>query len=162
MDVNKPHQPQGWETEEINSLYQIRSGGISSLRVRLLGAPSKEVCSCQERRLPSTKLLQHAVEKPLKNDMRKSVAGRFPLPNCDADHPPRLDDSVTCLIPKSAKTYNRLLSKLQQFSADALRSLAFIQHQLDKKEPIDQPTLKAAVKTRVTVLGNPQREESTL
>ena len=69
--------------------------------------------------VPATKLLNLAVEKPLKNDKRKSVAGRFPLPNCDAVYPPKLDDAVTCLIPKSAKSYDRFLSKLQQFTVDS-------------------------------------------
>ena len=77
------------------------------------------------------KLLKQAAEKPLKNDKRKAIAGKFPLPSCDAAHPPRLDDSLNCLVPKSAKTYDRFLSKLQQFSMDALGPLAFIQNQLD-------------------------------
>ena len=109
----------------------------------------------------TTKLLNLAVEKPLKNDKRKSVAGRFPLPNCDAVYPPKLDDAVTCLIPKSAKSYDRFLSKLQQFTVDAFGPLVFIQDRLSKGEPIDQATLKAAVKSGVSLLGNATAHFST-
>ena len=102
-----------------------------------------------------------AVEKPLKNDKRKSVAGRFPLPNCDAVYPPKLDDAVTCLIPKSAKSYDRFLSKLQQFTVDAFGPLVFIQDRLSKGEQIDKATLKAAVKSGVSLLGNATAHFST-
>ena len=99
-------------------------------------------------------LLKQAAEKPLKNDKRKAIAGKFPLPSCDAAHPPRLDDSLNCLVPKSAKTYDRFLSKLQQFSMDALGPLAFIQNQLDRGKSPDQETLRGAVKSAVTLVGN--------
>ena len=48
------------------------------------------------------KFLKSMVDKPLKNDKRKAKASKFLLPSCDPAHPPKLDDSVTCLIPKVA------------------------------------------------------------
>ena len=56
--------------------------------------------------LETVKFLKSVVEKPLKNDKRRSLAGRFPLPSCDPAHPPKLDESVVCLVPKTAKSYD--------------------------------------------------------
>ena len=47
------------------------------------------------------------VEKALKNDKRKALTSKFPCPSSDWVHTPKLDDSITCIIPKSAKTYDR-------------------------------------------------------
>ena len=69
--------------------------------------------------------------------------------------------AVTCLIPKSAKSYDRFLSKLQQFTVDAFGPLVFIQDRLSKGKPIDQATLKAAVKAGVSLLGNATAHFST-
>ena len=64
----------------------------------------------------TVKFLRSVVEKLLKNEKRKALANKFPLPSCDPAHPSKLDESIVCLIPKTARSYNRFLSKLQQFS----------------------------------------------
>ena len=63
----------------------------------------------------TTSLLRVTTEKPLKNDKRNSILARYPVPSCDPAHPPKLDDSVLCVIPQQARTYDRYLSKMQQF-----------------------------------------------
>ena len=78
------------------------------------------------------KFLKSMVDKPLKNDKRKAKASKFPLPSC---HPLKLDDSVTCLIPKAAKSNDRFLSKLQQFCMDGMGPLIYLYEQLHKNEP---------------------------
>jgi len=105
-------------------------------------------------RKETMKFLETVVDKPLKNDKRKAVASKFPLPSCDPAHPPKLDESIVCLVPKAAKSYDRFLSKLQQFTMDAMGPLAFLQEQIDKKAQIDSDTLKSAVKSSLTLLGN--------
>ena len=72
-------------------------------------------------------------EKPLKNDRRKMIASKFPLPSCDPAHPPKMDDAVACLIPKSGKTFDRFLSKLQQFTMDAVGPLTVLYEQLERE-----------------------------
>ena len=58
------------------------------------------------------KFLRLVVEKPLKNEKRKALANKFPLPSFDPGHPPKLDESIVCLIPKTARSHDRFLSKL--------------------------------------------------
>ena len=49
----------------------------------------------------TVKFLRSVVEKPLKNEKRKALANKFPLPSCDPAHPPKLGESIFCLIPKT-------------------------------------------------------------
>ena len=100
------------------------------------------------------KFLKSLVDKPLKNEKRKSKANKFPLPACDPAHPPKLDDSLTCLIPKAARSNDRFLSKLQQFCMDGMGPLIFLYEQLQKNEPPDADTLKAAVKCSLSLMAN--------
>lgn len=37
--------------------------------------------------------------KPLKNERRKATMAKFPIPSCDPAHPPKLDESIICLVP---------------------------------------------------------------
>ena len=106
----------------------------------------------------TVKLLKSLVNKPLKNDKRKAKANKFPLPSCDPAHPPKLDESVTCLIPKSN---DRFLSKLQQFCMDGMGPLIFLYEQLHKNEPLDSDTLKAAVKCSLSLMANASAHFST-
>ena len=80
------------------------------------------------------KFSKSMVDKPLKNDKLKAKASKFPLPSCDPAHPPKLDDSVTCLISKSAKSNDRFLSKLQQFCMARMGPLIYFYEQLHKNE----------------------------
>jgi hypothetical protein len=67
--------------------------------------------------------LKGATEKPLEHEKQTKLIARFPLPATDAAHPPKLDKDISALIPKSAFTYDRLLSKIQQFNMGALGPL---------------------------------------
>ena len=102
----------------------------------------------------TVKFLRSVVEKPLKNEKRKALANKFPLPSCDPAHPPKLDESIVCLIPKTARSYERFLSKLQQFSMDAMGPLIYLQEQMEAKTQADGDTLKAALRCSLTLLGN--------
>ena len=48
----------------------------------------------------TVKFLKALVDKPL-NEKHKAKANKFALLSCDPAHPPKLDDSVTCLVPKA-------------------------------------------------------------
>ena len=102
----------------------------------------------------TVKFLKFLVDKRLKNDKRKAKASRFPLPSCDPAHPPKLDESVTCLIPKAAKSNDKFLSKLQQFCMDGMGPLIFLCEQLQKNEPPDSDMLKAAIKCSLSLMAN--------
>ena len=52
------------------------------------------------------KILKAVTEKPIKNEKRKSITNKYPLPSCDYAHTPKLDDDIACIVPKSAKTYD--------------------------------------------------------
>ena len=83
-----------------------------------------------------------------------STAASGPIPSCDPAHPPKLDDSVTCLIPKAAKSNDRFLSKLQQFCMDGMGPLIFLYEQFQKNEQPDSDTLKAAVKCSLSLMAS--------
>ena len=78
-------------------------------------------------RFRAVKFLRSVVEKPLKNEKRKALANKFPLPSCDPAHPPKLDE---CLIPKTARSYDRFL---RQFTMDAMGPLIYLQEQMEAK-----------------------------
>ena len=100
------------------------------------------------------KFLKSMVDKSLKNDKRKAKASKFLLPSCDPAHPPKLDDSVTCLIPKAAKSNDRFLTKLQQFCMDGMGPLIYLHEQLYKNDPPDSDTLKVAIKCSLSLMAN--------
>ena len=58
------------------------------------------------------------------HEKQKKLTALFPLPATDSAHPPKLDKD----IPKSVFTYDKLLSKLQQFNMDALGLLLHVLH----------------------------------
>ena len=113
--------------------------------------PAKRRCVLTK---DTVKFLRSVVEKPLKNNKRKALANKFPLPSCDPAHPPKLDESIVCLIPKTARSYDRFLSKLQQFSMDAMGPLIYLQEQMEAKTQVEGDTLKAALKSSLTLSGN--------
>ena len=98
-------------------------------------------------------LLKGATETPLKNEKRKKLTSRFPLPSSDAAHPPKLDKAIAAILPKTAYTYDRFLSKLQQFSMDSLSPLITLLSQVRKgKCTLNDmiPPLEAAI----SLIGN--------
>ena len=75
-----------------------------------------------------SRFLKSATGTPLKNEKRKKLSSCFLLPACDVAHPPKLGD-----LPKLACTYDKFLSKLQQFSMDFLGLLISLLSQAKKE-----------------------------
>ena len=97
------------------------------------------------------KLLKSATSQPLKNDKRKTITNKFPLHSCDHA---QLDEDISCVIPKSAKTYDRYLSKLQQFTLDALGPITWLYEQVVAGDMVDPSKAKKAVEASIALLGN--------
>ena len=129
------------ETEEEASDEEEESG--LSMRKKFL--PGKH----------TVQLLECASSKPVKNTQHRQLLDQFPLPaECDSAYPPKLDESLTLIIPESAKRYDRQLSSQQQFSMDALGAVAWLHDVLSKEEQVDCTQVVAAVQTALTLLGN--------
>ena len=101
---------------------------------------SKEVC-------------KFATDTPLKNDKRKSLTSLFPLPAVDAAHPPKLDRGIIPIVPKTAQTNDRFLSKLQQVSMDSLGPLLALLGQA-KKGKLTAKELVAPLEAAIKLKGN--------
>ena len=114
--------------------------------------PSKKIKLSSPK---TVSLLQAVMEKPLRNERRKKFAA------CDEAHTPKLDDAIACIVPKSAKTYDRFLSKLQQFSLDALGPMIWLYDQMSSEQGVDATKAKAAVESSITLLGNAATHFST-
>ena len=82
-----------------------------------LAGPSAKKFSPSEE---TFKLLKLASAKPLKNDCPRKVIDKLPIPACDTAHPPKLSESISWLIPKSARSFDKYLSKFQRFTIDAM------------------------------------------
>ena len=86
---------------------------------------------------------------------RRQLLNQLLLPaECDSAYLPKLDESLILIIPESAKRYDRQLSRLQQFSMDALGSVAWLPDDLNKEEQVDRTQVVAAIQTALTLLGN--------
>ena len=55
------------------------------------------------------RFLSSASSKPLKNDHRRKVMEKLPMPACDTAHPAKLNGSIAWLIPKSAESFDKYL-----------------------------------------------------
>ena len=66
--------------------------------------------------------------------------------------PPKLDKDISALIPKSAFTYDMLLSKVQQFNMDALGPLLHVLHRV-KKGKYTTKELVAHLQTAIRLTG---------
>lgn len=102
----------------------------------------------------TVKILRAVTEQPVSNDKRRVITNKYPLPACDQAHTPKLDLDIFCIVPKSAISYDRFLSKLQQFSVDALGPLAWIHERLSGEETADPVQIKEAAKAAMALLGN--------
>ena len=120
--------------------------------------PSKKIKLSSPK---TVSLLQAVMEKPLKNEKRKKFTAKFPLPSCNEAHTPKLDEAIACIVPKSAKTYDRFLSKLQQFSLDALGPMIWLYDQMSSEKGVDASKAKAAVESSIALLGNATSHFST-
>ena len=99
-------------------------------------------------------LLNSTSLKPLKNDRRKSIINKLPIPACDPAYPPKLDEAVSTLIPKSAKSHDKFLSKLQRYTLDAMGPLVWMLDQFQQGNEIDPKVGKGAIKSSLNLLGN--------
>ena len=63
------------------------------------------------------KLLHSASLKPLSC---RSIVNKLPIPVCDPAHPPKLDEAVSALVPKSARSHDKFLSRLQKYTLNAM------------------------------------------
>ena len=106
-------------------------------------------------------LLRNATAKPLKNDKRRTITAKYPLPACDQAHTPRLDDEIACIVPKGAETHDRYLSKLQQFALDALGAICWLYEGLSSEEGISSTKAKEVLETSIALLGNASAHFST-
>jgi len=102
----------------------------------------------------TVKILRTVTEQPVSNDKRRVITNKYPLPSCDQAHTPKLDLDISCIVPKSAISHDRFLSKLQQFSMDALGPLAWIHERLSAEEAADPVQIKEAAKAAIALLGN--------
>ena len=75
----------------------------------------------------------------------------FPIPACDEAHLPKLDETVSCLIPKPAKSYDSYLSKLQRFSMDAMGPLIWLANEREQGRAGD---VDGVIQESITLLGN--------
>lgn len=83
---------------------------------------------------PSQPLLVEVTSKPLKNTRHWQFLEHFPLPaECNHACPPKLDESISLIIPDSSRKEDRLLSRLQQFTMDSLGALLYLQEQRQNK-----------------------------
>ena len=97
------------------------------------------------------KFLRSVALKPLKNEKRKDTMNKYPIPACDPIHPPKLDESVSCLVPKTAKTYDSFLSKLQRFALDAAGPLVWMLNERSQGREVD---VDLVCKSTLALLGN--------
>ena len=86
--------------------------------------------------------LKSSASKPLKNDKRRTILGKFPMLAADAAHPPKLDDSVACLV----QSHDNFLSKLQRFTMDAMTPLTWALNELENNKEVNcSSVLRASV-----------------
>ena len=97
--------------------------------------------------------LKRATETPLKNEKRKKLTPRFPLPSSDAAHPPKLDKAISIILLNSACTYGRFLSKLQQFNMDSLGPLITVLSHV-KKGKCTAKDLISPLEAAINLTGN--------
>ena len=89
----------------------------------------------------------------MKNEAKRKVIGKLPIPACDMAHPPKLNESISWLIPKSARSFDNYLSKLQRLTTDAMGPIAWL---WDKMQPgsVDMNTARSAIHSSLLLIGN--------
>ena len=109
-----------------------------------------------KRRLTPSVKVQSLLEstKLLKNDRRKSVLGKHPIAASNQAHPPKLDEAVAALVPKTAKSHDNFLSRLQRYTLDAMGPMIWLLDQLDQGKVIDLKAGKGAIKASISLLSN--------
>ena len=100
------------------------------------------------------KLLSSMSSKPLKNERRRTIINKLPMPASDPAHPPKLDEAVSSLVPKSAKSHDKFLSKLQRYTLDAMGPLIWMLDQFQQGNEIDPKVGKGAIRSSLCLLGN--------
>jgi len=72
---------------------------------------------------------------------------------CDAGHPLKLNDAMELLLPQRTKSFDTYLSKLQQFTMDAMAPIAWLREQMLQGE-VDEESATKALDTALELLGN--------
>ena len=94
------------------------------------------------------KQLSSMSSKPLKNERRRAIINKLPMPAIDPAHPPKLDEAVSSLVPKLARSHDKFLSKLQRYTLGPLIWM------LDQFQQIDPKVGKRAIRSNLSLLGN--------
>ena len=115
--------------------------------IKLAEPPAKKFAPSKE----TLKLLSSASSRPMKNEARK-VIGKLPISACDMAHPPKLNESVSWLIPKSARSHDKYLSKLQRFTTDAMGPIAWLWDKMQQGS-VDVNTTRSAIHSSL-LMGN--------
>ena len=111
--------------------------------------PAKRFSPSEE----TLKLLASASDKPLKNDRRRKMIDKLPIPACDMAHPPKLNESISSLIPKSAKSFDKYLSKLQRFTTDAMGPITWLWDKM-QDGAVDEDSARSAIRSSLLLMGN--------
>ena len=90
------------------------------------------------------KFLNSVTENTLRNNRRRELLEKFPIPSCDPAHPPKVHAALMGIVPKPAKRHDRHLSNMQQFAMDALGPLTWLYEQLETAETVDRTKAKLA------------------
>lgn len=67
---------------------------------------------------------------------------KLPIPPCDMAHPLKLNEAIAWLIPKSAKLFDKYLSKLQMFIMDAMGPITWLWDQMQQGTVDNESTKK--------------------
>ena len=98
----------------------------------------------------TVKFLNSVTENTLRNNCRRELLEKFPIPSCDPAHPPKVHAALMGIVPKPAKRHDRHLSKMQQFAMDALGPLTWLYEQLETAETVDRTKAKLAVQSALS------------
>ena len=137
------------ERRELLSGDDSGSDSESGEEVDLTGPAAKKFVPCEE----TIKLLKSVSAKPMKNERRRKVIDKLPIPACDMAHPPKLNDSVACLVPKSAKSFDKYLSKLQRFTMDGMGPIVWLWNQM-QQGGVEEDCARKALQASLLLLGN--------
>ena len=78
---------------------------------------------------------------------------KLPIPACDAAHPPKLNESIAWLIPRSAKSFDKYLSRLQRFTMDAMGPLTWLCDKMHQGS-VSEDNVRNAIHSSTSLLGN--------
>lgn len=144
-----PHVSEGERSEHLVGEYSESENELEEDTDISEPAPKKRFTPGEEM----LRFLSSASSKPLRNDCRRKVIDKLPMPACDAAHPPKLNESIAWLIPRSAKSFDKYLSRLQRFTMDAIGPLTWLCDKMHQGSVSDDST-RNAIHSSMSLLGN--------